>query len=63
MTEGVEVEVKLSVIDPALGRALLDSPDPALLAGFGAVTPTTDLVVIDRYVDTADGRYLERVNR
>lgn len=56
MTEGVEVEVKLSVTDPELGRALLDSPDPALLAGFDALTPTTDQVVIDRYVDTADGR-------
>jgi len=56
VTEGVEVEVKLSVTDPAAVRRLVDEADPARLAGFASTGPATDLVVIDRYVDTADGR-------
>ena len=55
MTEGIEVEVKLSVDDPERIRELVRHPDPRLLAGFGAIGPVREVVVVDRYVDTPDG--------
>ena len=53
MSEGVEVEVKLSVEDPELVRALIEAPRPELLAGFEPATDVREVVVIDRYIDTA----------
>jgi inorganic triphosphatase YgiF len=53
---GVEVEVKLTVTDPEQARVVLEHPVPSGLAGFGASGPVHEQVVVDRYVDTADGR-------
>jgi hypothetical protein len=55
VTDGVEVEVKLSVSDPAAIRRLIDDPDPELLAGFRGAEPAFEQVVVDRYIDTPDG--------
>ena len=55
MTEGVEVEVKFAVDDPARIADLVRSPDPRLLAGFEASGPVREVEVLDRYLDTADG--------
>jgi inorganic triphosphatase YgiF len=54
VSEGVEVEVKLSVEQPELVRTLIEDSPPGLLAGFEAVADTRQVVVVDRYFDTAD---------
>ena len=54
MTEGIEVEVKLSVGQPELVQALIETVPPNLLAGFEAVGDARQVVVVDRYFDTAD---------
>jgi inorganic triphosphatase YgiF len=53
---GVEIEVKLSVTDPAAILALLEHPEAEELAGFASSGALTEQLVVDRYVDTADGR-------
>jgi hypothetical protein len=53
MTEGIEVEVKLSVEQPEVARSLLEAPRPGALAGFEAVGDVREVVVVDRYFDTA----------
>lgn len=53
---GIEIEVKLGVTEPTSVRRLLERPDPAALAGFEATTALSEQVVVDRYIDTADGR-------
>jgi len=52
---GVEIEVKLSVTEPAIVMRLLEHPDPPALAGFRGSGDLTEQVVVDRYIDTADG--------
>ena len=54
MSHGIEVEVKLSVEQPELIRSLIETPHPHQLAGFDAVTDVREVVVVDRYFDTAD---------
>ena len=51
----VEVEVKLAVGDPAAIRELIDTADPARLAGFAAAGPVRETRIVDRYIDTAGG--------
>jgi triphosphatase len=51
--EPVEIEIKLSVTRPEVGRALVDSPSPGTLAGFAADGAVHEQVVTDRYLDTA----------
>jgi len=51
---GVEVEVKLSVEQPELIRSLIETPQPRQVAGFDAVADAREVVVVDRYFDTAD---------
>ena len=58
MTDGIEVEVKLSVSDPAPLRRLLVDPTPDRLAGFVATGPLAHADLLDRYFDTAE-RHLE----
>lgn len=53
---GIEIEVKLSVTEPANVLRLLEHPDPAALAGFDATGALSEQVVIDRYFDTVDAR-------
>jgi inorganic triphosphatase YgiF len=53
VSEGVEVEVKLSVEEPELVRSLIEAPPPHLLAGFEPATDMREVVVVDRYIDTA----------
>ena len=53
MTEGIEVEVKLSVEEPELVRSLIEAPRPDLLAGFEPAADMREVVVVDRYIDTA----------
>jgi hypothetical protein len=60
VSEGVEVEVKLSVEEPELVRSLIEAPRPDLLAGFEPATDVREVVVVDRYIDTA-GHALEVV--
>jgi inorganic triphosphatase YgiF len=55
LTEGVEVEVKYSVDDPERIADLVRSPDPHVLAGFGATGAVREVEVLDRYIDTPDG--------
>jgi triphosphatase len=51
--DGVEIELKLSVIRPDVGRALVDAPEPDMLAGFAADGAVHEQVITDRYLDTA----------
>src|SRR5690349_4304920 len=56
--EPLEVEVKLAIEDAAAVERieqLIEAPDPAHLAGFRAAGPKRIAVVVDRYLDTADG--------
>ena len=53
MTEGVEVEVKLSVEQPEIARSLVEAPRPGELAGFEVAGEVREVVVVDRYFDTA----------
>ena len=53
--EPLEVEVKLAIEDPGAIQRLLDDPDLHLLAGFAPAGPVRDVVVVDRYLDTAGG--------
>jgi len=53
VTAGVEVEVKLSVDRPDVVRALIEQPQPGLLAGFEAASEPREVIVVDRYFDTA----------
>jgi len=50
--EPVEIEVKLAVLHPDTGRALIEAPPPTL-AGFTPDGPARDETVTDRYLDTA----------
>lgn len=50
--EPIEVEVKYGVRDPGPIRALIDDPDPNLLAEFRPIDAGHVEVVTDRYVDT-----------
>jgi inorganic triphosphatase YgiF len=54
VSDGVEVEVKLSVERPEVVRSLIETPHQHQLAGFDAVTDAREVVVVDRYFDTAD---------
>jgi inorganic triphosphatase YgiF len=56
VTTSVEVEVKLSVSDADAVRRLIEHPDPTRLAGFRGIDAVAEHMVVDRYVDTADGR-------
>ena len=56
MTDGIEIEVKLAVTDPAALRLLLEHPAPDRLAGFETAAPLVLDTVVDRYFDTADHR-------
>ncbi len=53
MTEGVEVEVKFALDSPDLIRDLIERPRPELLAGFEPADTAREVVVVDRYLDTA----------
>ena len=55
MTEGVEVEIKLAVERPDAIRSLIHEPHPGLLGGFATGSPVREVVVTDRYLDTAAG--------
>jgi inorganic triphosphatase YgiF len=52
----VEVEVKLAVDDPVAVRDLIEVADPERLAGFEASGAVRESRLLDRYLDTADGR-------
>jgi hypothetical protein len=54
VSEGVEVEVKLSVEQPDVVQSLIEAAHPGQLAGFEAATETREVVVVDRYFDTPD---------
>jgi inorganic triphosphatase YgiF len=53
VSAGIEIEVKLAVDDPEAIRRLVEDPRPELLAGFQAAAPPRQVVVVDRYIDTA----------
>jgi len=53
VTEGVEVEVKFALDSPELLRNLIERPRPELLAGFEPAGMAREVVVVDRYLDTA----------
>ncbi|HUQ44397.1 MAG TPA: CYTH domain-containing protein [Candidatus Limnocylindria bacterium] len=50
---GIEIEAKLGVDLPELVQSLIETPDPARLAGFEAAGPVVLVVIVDRYLDTA----------
>jgi inorganic triphosphatase YgiF len=54
MTSDLEIEVKLSVSDPAAVLARLADAGPDALAGFTRAGGLSHVVAIDRYLDTAD---------
>lgn len=56
MIDGVEIEVKLRVVDPGTLLKVLETAEPAELAGFRGIGSVEEHLVVDRYVDTADGR-------
>jgi adenylate cyclase class IV len=53
--EPLEVEVKFALEDPSRIATLIQDPQPAALAGFESAGPVRDVVVVDRYLDTAEG--------
>jgi len=54
VSEGVEVEAKLSVGDPERVRGVIEAADPEQLAGFAAGGEARRVTVLDRYLDTED---------
>jgi inorganic triphosphatase YgiF len=54
VSDGVEIELKLSVEQPEIVRSLIEAPRPDQLAGFEPAGDVRDVVVLDRYFDTAD---------
>jgi inorganic triphosphatase YgiF len=54
VSEGVEVEAKLSVGDPERVRGVIEAADPEQLAGFAGGGETRRVTVLDRYLDTED---------
>jgi len=54
VSEGVEIEAKLSVGDPERVRGAIEAANPDELAGFAAAGEVRRVDVLDRYLDTED---------